>query len=237
MATRDAACVVRDALKSVRAQRGVDLELIVVDGSSTDDTLGIVDDFNDLTLQVLAGPDDGVYDAMNKGIAAARGDAFFFLNADDRLAHPDALALLATELCKGNADIVFGNIMVVGPMGDAWRSSRHVTPRSLAFESLSHQSILAHRRAFNAVGTFDTRWRICADLDWLLRCANAGLRLRHLPRLVCHCMTGGLSTREHARHMAELRAIQRSRLPRHWPQWLAAAMRRRIRRLAHDDCV
>jgi glycosyltransferase involved in cell wall biosynthesis len=231
MAVRDAAPVLADALHSLRQQRGVVLELIVVDGASQDETLAVVARFADLAPQVLNGPDQGLYDAMNKGLAVATGEACYFLNADDRLAQPEALAMLAAELSDPAVDLVFGDIVVSGAQGDRWRSHHHVSSAGLGFESLSHQAVLARRSAFERVGGFDLRWRICADLDWFMRCADQGLRFRHVPRLVCRCLAGGLSERAHALHRAELLALRRPRRARHGAQALAAAVRRRLRRL------
>jgi glycosyltransferase involved in cell wall biosynthesis len=230
MVTRDAAPVIDDALASLAQQRGAALELVVVDGGSTDDTLARVAAQGVLAPRVLTGPDAGIYDAMNKGVAAARGDALFFLNADDRLAHPDALADLASALQQSGADLVFGDTLTIGPAGDHHRSHHRVTPCSLGYEPLSHQAVLARRRVFDVIGGFDTRWAVCADLDWLLRSGRAGLRWQHLPRLVCRCLAGGFSQRHFAQQMAEVRTLrrqQRSPLAQAH-QHLAAALHRRL---------
>lgn len=235
MVVRNAADQIAEALDSVRQQRGIELELVVVDGLSTDHTLDIVARYQDLSPRVLPGPDAGIYDAMNKGVAAARGEALFFLNADDRLAQPQALALLAAVLADPAVDIAYGNILVCGPDGDRWRSHRHVSTASLGFESLSHQALLARCSAFARVGDFDLRYRICADLDWLMRAADAGLTLKHLPRLVCRCLTGGISTREQALMMEEVAVLRERRAAARGRHWALASLRRWLRRVAGED--
>lgn len=229
--TLDAARWVGDALASVAMQRGVEVESVLVDGGSTDATLAVALGVPGMRPTLVQGADSGIYDAMNKGLAAASGDALFFLNADDRLAHPDALADLAALLERRDAALAYGDILVVAADGDRYRSHRHVSRARLGHESLSHQAVLARRRCFDAVGGFDTRWRICADLDWFIRCADAGLRFEYLPRLVCRCMAGGASTRLYAQQLQEVRALVARRQPpwQRWPLRLAAGWRRRVR--------
>jgi glycosyltransferase involved in cell wall biosynthesis len=234
MATLNAAKHVAGALESIQMQNHPDLELVVVDGVSTDDTMAIVGRYPALKPLVLQGPDNGVYDAMNKGIARASGDAYFFLNADDRLADPDALASLAKTSAASGAVLTFGDIVVCGQQADRLRSHRLVNKRRLGFESLSHQAVLARKGAFDSVGRFDQKFRICADLDWFMRCGERGLTFVHLPRVVCRCLTGGLSDQHYdlqLQEVAQILRLYRSPVSRA-TQRVAAAVRRRVQRLA-----
>ncbi len=217
------------AMASLVSQKHPALEWVVVDGGSTDGTQDIVRRCTELPSTLISGPDAGIYDAMNKGLAAARGEALFFLNADDRFADPEALSRLAQALEAGAADLAFGDIVVFGDGHDRLRSHRHVRPARLGHESLSHQAVLARRSCFARVGDFDTRYRICADLDWFMRCADAGLHFVHVPSLVCRCMAGGESSRRYALQMQERRELiarHQAPLQRH-AQRLAAGLRRR----------
>ncbi len=251
----NAAGMVETAIESVFAQQGVAIELLVVDGGSTDGTLDRLQRaLKETSLcggslnphggragtagpggaqapphRVLTGPDGGIYDAMNRGIAAARGDAVYVLGADDRIAHPQALARLAARLARDPDALVFGDIVVAGPAGERLRSHRHVTAASLGHESLSHQAVLVARAAFGRIGPFDTRYRLCADLDWFLRAAAAGMRLVHLPGVVCRFGTMGASQREAGLQHQEVQALlrrHRSAPQRLW-QRVAAGLRRR----------
>ncbi len=232
--TLNAAAVVGDALRSVLAQQHEDVELVLVDGGSSDGTLDVVHALAGSRARVLAGPDAGIYDAMNKGIAAARGDALFFLNADDRLAHPGVLAELAQTLVWRSADLAFGDIVVFDEQQTRLRTHRHVRVARLGHESLSHQAVLARRGCFDRVGSFDTRYRICADLDWFMRCGAAGLRFAYLPQLVCRCMAGGASSRQYTLKMQEARQLVRLYQPplQRLGQRVAAGLRRRAAELS-----
>jgi glycosyltransferase involved in cell wall biosynthesis len=207
MVTLNAAAVIDDALRSIRMQTLPALELVVVDGGSSDGTLDIVARHASLKPTVLCGPDGGIFDAMNKGVATATGQAVYFLNADDRLAQPTSLATLTSHLQTSAADIVYGDALIVGEQADLVRSHQRVRVGLLGYEPLSHQAVLARRSAFDRVGLFDTRWRICADLEWFIRCGKAGLSFSHLPRLVCHCLSGGASERHYALHLEEVQQI------------------------------
>jgi glycosyltransferase involved in cell wall biosynthesis len=225
----NAAGLIEGAIESVLAQQGVAIELLVVDGGSTDGTLERLRRAHEPPHRVLPGPDCGIYDAMNRGIAAARGDAVYVLGADDRIAHPQALARLAARLGGDPDALVFGDIVVAGPAGGRLRSHRHVTAASLGHESLSHQAVLVARAAFGRIGPFDTRYRLCADLDWFLRAAAAGMRLVHLPGVVCRFGATGASQREAGLQREEVQEIlrrHRSAPQRLW-QRVGAGLRRR----------
>jgi len=210
MVTLNAGEVINGALQSLAAQTWPEIELVVVDGGSTDHTLAVLAQHRSLQAKLLQGPDSGIYDAMNKGVAAATGDALFFLNADDRLAQPSALAQLVSAMQQTAADLVFGDVLICGAQADHYRSHHRVGAHTLGYEPLSHQAVLARRSAFDTVGTFDTRWRVCADLDWFMRCARAGLHLHHLGRLVCHCLDGGFGQQHYALQLVEVRQLRRT---------------------------
>jgi glycosyltransferase involved in cell wall biosynthesis len=211
MVTLNAASVIEEALQSVQMQTYENLELIVVDGGSKDGTLDIVDSYTDLNPRILRGPDGGIYEAMNKGLAVATGQALHFLNADDRLAQASSLTALADSLHKQAADLVYGDVLLVQPDADRFRSHHRVRVQRLGYEPLSHQAVLARRSAFDRVGSFDTRYRICADLDWFVRCEQAGLAFSYAPRLVCRCIAGGLSHRHYDLQLREIQEILRHR--------------------------
>jgi glycosyltransferase involved in cell wall biosynthesis len=238
MVTLNAEAVIEEALRSIgmqSLQSPQALELIVVDGGSTDRTLEIVGRHAHLQPRILSGPDSGIFDAMNKGLAAATGQAVYFLNADDRLAQPTSLATLASQLHGQSADIVYGDVLIVRDQIDLVRSHQRVRAGLLGYEPLSHQAVLARRSAFERVGAFDTRWRICADLDWFIRCGKAGLAFRHVPRLVCHCLSGGASERHYGLHLKEVQQILHAhRAPaRRAVERLRAALHLRADRLAN----
>jgi glycosyltransferase involved in cell wall biosynthesis len=161
-------------LASVAAQRGVDIEHLVIDGASTDDTAQVVAAHARPGLRLISEPDSGLYDAMNKGLRLAAGDAVGFLNADDFFCRTDALALIAAALEATPAAAVSASVAIVGA-DDVDRVVRHYgaapfAPWMLRFAHMPpHPGFYVRTAAARQVGAFNTRYRIAADFDWLVR--------------------------------------------------------------------
>lgn len=181
------------ALQSAREQTYRNFEHLIVDGVSKDGTLVVVRQFGDLPLVISSEPDKGIYDAMNKGVARARGDILFFLNADDHLWDKDVLAKVAQAFdADPDLDILWGDVISVFPDGETQRNSyAHITPRTLVHGSLCHQATFAHKRLFDRYGVFNTAYPICADYDWFMRVLQGGAHYRHLELDVAAFTRGG----------------------------------------------
>lgn len=161
---RNGAATLAETLESVRLQRGVLVEHIVIDGASTDGTVDILRAYRGHTLRWLSEPDRGIYDAMNKGIALARGEWLLFLGADDGLADPNVLADVFVGRDLSAYDLVCGN--------SAYQNGDHCMPRLdwkiRIFNTLHHQAVFYRRRLFD-----DFRYRldipVVADYELNLR--------------------------------------------------------------------
>jgi glycosyltransferase involved in cell wall biosynthesis len=127
----NAAATIADTLASVARQTGVNYEHIIVDGGSSDGTMDVVRQHDHDRLIAKSEPDAGIYDAMNKGVAQATGDYLLFLNADDYLARPDALALAAEKLGQTDSDCLFADTQFVVDGGNTARQ-RLYSARSFA---------------------------------------------------------------------------------------------------------
>ena len=170
------------ALDSVVRQEGVELEHIVVDGGSDDGTMALLAQYP--KLRVVSEPDEGIYDALNKGIALAEGDIVALLNSDDWL-EPGALAAVAAAFAATPAaQIVSGKARFLRDGGDGRRrevrfhplqDETAMTPLNLAYASKINARFF-RRQVFARFGPFDFhRYPMTADLDLLLRVALAGL--------------------------------------------------------------
>lgn len=207
------------ALQSARAQTYRNFEHLVVDGASKDRTLDVVRQFGDLPLVISSEPDKGIYDAMNKGVARARGDILFFLNADDRLHDADVLARVAQAFdADPGLDMAWGDVINVFQDGERTRTTHgHLNPDTLLYDSLCHQATFAHRRLFERHGDFDTAYPICADFDWFLRVLHGGARYRHLPLDVAEFTRGGMHEQDRHALYREKSRIRRPYLnPLHY---------------------
>jgi glycosyltransferase involved in cell wall biosynthesis len=192
--------VIHACLASITAQTFADFEVVLVDGGSTDKTRESVATFVPglgRRLAVHAGKDDGVYDAMNRGIERAAGEWLLFLGADDTLHGNDALAQVAAFIRgSGTSHLVYGDVLMRST------SSRYGgvfdVDRLLFAGNLCHQSVFYRRELFTTIGPYNLRYRIWADWDFNIRCfGNPALVTRHMDLVVANYNdTGGLSMQE-----------------------------------------
>lgn len=179
----------RAALASIWSQQRESPELVVVDGASTDGTREWLETNRSRIATLISEPDRGVYDAMNKGIAAARGDWVLFLGADDLLAGDRVLAETAYWLRKTSAGVVAGEAAYAD--GRVYRLA--MPARVLARNFVHHQSSFYRRSLFAENGGFDPAFAIMGDYEFNLRLWRLHVVFRPLPLRVATCGTGGLS--------------------------------------------
>ena len=193
---RNAERSIAKTIDSVLTQSAFDgtVEHVVIDGASTDGTLGILRAYPH--LRIRSEPDDGVYDAMNKGVSSARGEFVGILNADDWY-EPDALASVAETLrAHPESSIVHGDIRRwddSGPLDVVKPASTHATGGRWAMP-LHHPASFARRELFSHFGGFDTSYRIFGDFEWISRVVRGGAALHYYPQVLTNFRVGGLST-------------------------------------------
>lgn len=194
------------ALQSVLLQDYRNIEYIVLDGGSTDGTLDILRRYDDRLDYWVSGPDNGIYDAMNKGLALVRGDYVGFLGVDD-FYEPDSISAVACAAAADPAaDLIYGHTWVV-------REDFHIRYRSrsgLDYRrgmSIGHQAMFVRRGLLVRRGGFDTRYRIAADYDFLVEALTSGVRVAAIDAFLVNYRDSGVSARQMRRSMAEARRI------------------------------
>lgn len=191
---------IASALDSVLGQRYDDIELIVIDGASTDGTREVLARYESRIAVLVSERDAGMYDALNKGISLATGDVIGFLHADDLLADGDALARVAAAMADTSIDAVYGDLVYVRK-DDPSHVLRTWNAGGFAPEKLNlgwmppHPTFYARRSIYERLGNFDTTFRIAADYDCMLRFLKAGIRVRYMPHLQVRMRVGGASNR------------------------------------------
>jgi glycosyltransferase len=197
----NSAKTVADTLQSVASQTHADIEHLVIDGGSGDQTLNIVREQGHHVARVVSEPDFGIYDAMNKGIALATGDLVGFLNADDVFASPASVNRIATVAQTTEADAIYGDLVYVRAddtraIVRRWRSGEFRRSR-LSFGWMPpHPTFYVRRTLLQQVGGFDTRLRIAADYDLILRClTQPRCRVAYVPEVLVRMRMGGASNR------------------------------------------
>ena len=227
----NSAATIRTCFDSVISQQGVDLEYIVVDGGSKDGTVSLIQKFEStignvergigsgeetnstlstqLTLKWLSEHDEGMYDAINKGIKMATGDVVGILNADDVLESPDTLAHVVEAFGSGGVesggvgervDCVYADIRFVKDdlqTTSRYYSAKHWKPWMLQWGKMPpHPSVYIRRELFDQYGLYKLGYDIAADYELLIRYLRmAKLNTRYLNECLVRMRMGGKSTR------------------------------------------
>lgn len=219
----NSAGTIAETLRSVAGQTWDAIEHIVIDGASIDGTQDIVRQQGMANIVLVSEPDQGIYDAMNKGLKLARGDWVGFLNADDAFAAPDVVADIAATIERTSADAVYGDLEFVDRKESQrvvrrWRSGPFV-PAQLRWGWMPpHPTFYVRRSIVQSLGGFDTRFRIAADYDFMLRYLNEpGVKVAYLPRVMVHMKTGGVSGNQSMlavlrRNVESYRVLRKNRL-------------------------
>lgn len=186
-------------LDSVAGQTWASIEHVVVDGGSTDGTVALLES-RAPRVRFTSGPDRGLYDAMNQGLALVLDPASYvlFLNADDTFATPAAVERVM-QGCAGE-DLVYARLERWDEeLGDRDVIGRAVAERDLLFGmACHHQTMFCRRSLFDSLGAFDLNYRIAADYDWAVRAfRSARVTRRFVPEVVSVMRRGGLSDRRY----------------------------------------
>ena len=193
----NSAGTIGDTLKSVREQTYGEIEHIIIDGGSNDNTLSVVIAEGLHVTKTVSERDNGIYDAMNKGIALATGAIIGFINADDLYASPEALAKVAALFDDSNVDACYGDLCYVkqnntGVVVRYWQSSDF---RSGTFEAgwcPPHPTFFVRREIYERFGVFDLGYRIAADVELMMRFLEVHqVRVKYLPGVLVKMRMGG----------------------------------------------
>lgn len=192
---------IADAIASAKAQSFADFEHIVVDGASTDGTVCEVRRAGDHRLRLQSEPDEGIYDALNKGIAMASGNVVGLLHSDDLFADKDVLRWIVDAFADPAIDAVYGDLDYVAQHDTErvirrWRSARFQPSMLKRGWMPPHPTLFVRRAVFEKFGHYDTNYRIAADYDAILRWFGRGaVRSVHIPKVLVKMRTGGESNR------------------------------------------
>jgi glycosyltransferase involved in cell wall biosynthesis len=221
-ATFACAETVGDCLASVAGQSYAKREHIAIDGASLDGTLAVLQAHRAGLAALVSEPDGGIYDALNKGIARATGDVVGFLHADDLYADPDVLARVAAAFADPAVEAVYGDLLYVGKEDTDrvirhWRSGEYRRGRLGWGWMPPHPTLYLRRELYERLGVFDTRYRIAADYDLMLRVLSGMTgRVVYLPQVLVRMRVGGASNRS-VRHVLrksweDYRALRENRI-------------------------
>lgn len=191
---------IADTQESVEKQTHPGIEHIVVDGASTDGTLDVIKRHGKRVARLVSEPDEGIYDAMNKGLQLATGDVIGFLNADDIYADAGVLERVSATMEAEKLDALFGDAEFVSPTRTdrplrRYRSERFCPERIAWGWMPAHPALFLRRQVYERFGRFRTDYRIAGDFELVARMFHGGmLSYRHVPEVLVRMRTGGIST-------------------------------------------
>lgn len=200
--------LIESTICSVLQQGYPAIEYIVVDGASKDQTLEIIQKYEDRISQWISEPDEGLYDAMNKGLRMATGDFVWFMNAGDVIAEADTVEKM---VAAGDAqtDIFFGEVLVVDEAGQALGTRSEIStqrlPEQLNWKSLRRGMVVCHQ-AFLPRTRITSPYipnNLSADIDWVINCLKKSKQNTHTHLILAHYLAGGLSKKRHRQSLLD----------------------------------
>ena len=228
--TYNAAAVLRPTLDSVMMQDYPNVEHIIIDGASTDETLAIAKAYqkqsdeaeNGHVVKIQSEPDKGLYDAMNKGLRLATGDYIVFMNAGDRFPEADTLDKVMLAAVVGDGEerpaVLFGNTDIIDDKGNFLYHRRLSPPERLTWRSFRYGLVVCHQAFYARTDIarslpYDTTFRYSADVDWCIRVMKEGERqhllLRNIHAVVANYMEEGQTTIHHKDSLKERFEVMR----------------------------
>jgi len=196
----NAASTIKKTLDSVAGQTHIPIEHIVIDGNSKDGTLEILRSHKTHSYTLLSEPDNGIYDAMNKGLKMATGDVIGLLHSDDMYVSDSVIAQVAMEFSDSNLDAIYADAIFFRD-GEPDSITRYFRSDRFSLDTLAwgwlpaHTTIFFRRRVFEQFGLYKTDYKIAADVDFIARVFRSkNFRAKYIPKVWVKMRIGGIST-------------------------------------------
>lgn len=216
--TWNAAATLERTLRSVREQSWPHIEHLIIDGGSDDGTLELIGRFANEQLRWVSEPDRGLYDAMNKGAAMAKGDYLCFLNAGDTFFAADTVEKMMLTFEDASApDILYGETAIVDDAGTFLHMRRLKAPEKLNWKSfrqgmvVCHQAFIVKRELFEP---YNLAYRFSSDFDWSIRMMKKATSIHNTRLTLINYLHEGMTTRNRKASLKERYRI----MARHYGQ-------------------
>jgi glycosyltransferase involved in cell wall biosynthesis len=187
---------IEKTIKSIKRQKYNNLEVIIVDGGSTDNTINLIKLQNLPHVKIISETDKGIADAWNKGLRLSRGDIIGILNSDDYYKENIFKEISVFFHNRHKPIIAFGDVILFKSKDKSKKIIKGKIRSKLGLLNgfgFLHPSVFFNRKALEKIGFFDTKIRIASDVDWLLRAVSLGIKFKKIPS-VTYMLSGGLSS-------------------------------------------
>ncbi len=190
---------IEDTIKSVLTQDYPNVEYIIIDGASKDNTLKIIDKYKDKIATIVSEKDKGIYDAMNKGVLCATGDIVGILNSDDFYADHAVISDVVKEFEKSKCDGLYGDLVYVNreqtdKVIRTWNAGPYKPGKFLKGWMPPHPTFFVKKSKYNELGLYNLTLRSAADYELMLRFIHKHqILLSYLPRIMTKMRAGGQS--------------------------------------------
>lgn len=195
---------IEKTVQSVVNQDYKNIEYIIIDGGSKDNTLKILEKYQQKITHLISEKDQGIYDAMNKGQSLATGDLLWFLNGGDYIPNSQILTKLLENY--QNEEVVYGQAGLVNDKGDYLGLRRLLVPKKLHWKSFRLGMVVCHQAMLvkkSISQLYNLRYKIAADIDWAIRTVKNAKSTRYVPITVCHYLEGGFSDKKRKESLKE----------------------------------
>lgn len=212
---------IRQCIQSVISQNYPHLEYIIIDGGSTDNTLSIIQEYREHIHVLVSESDQGIYDAMNKGIRLATGDVVGMLNADDHFADDNVLQVVAGIFAQQDTEIVYGDMDIIDQHSRVirkWRSGQYSRNSFMLGFMPPHPTFYCRRNLFDQFGFYSPDHGSAADYELMLRLMyRYQVKAYHVKQVMVNMRTGGISSKNLNNRIKawqfDLLAMRQNKLP------------------------
>ena len=188
---------IEDTLRSVLSQDYKDIEHIVVDGGSKDDTLGIINRYKNNIVKVISEPDTAIYEAMNKGIKLSDGNIIAILNSDDMYTDHTIVGQMVEFMQRNGLDAAYGDLIYVdrnntNHIRRFWKAGEYKRKAFCYGWALPHPTFFCHKEIFERLGYFKDNFQIAADFELMIRFIEKHrISIGYLPKVIVKMRTAG----------------------------------------------
>lgn len=189
---------------SVLNQTYKNIQYIIIDGGSTDGTKDIIDQYKDKLSQFISERDNGIYDAMNKGLSLATGDYVLFMNSGDEIYGKETVKEVL-ESAPG-ADIYYGETEMFDEHWHSLGQRRHHAPETFDWHSFKHGMSISHQAIYvkrSLAVPYDLQYKYSADIDWIIKVAKNASSIVNTNSYVAKYLVGGISKQKHMASLKE----------------------------------